>query len=357
MKKTARILISLLLVVSLAFTFAACTPKEKEPVVTKKQQILNYFEELQNMPTLTAVNTFYTGYDDMITYLKAQGVISSTATAVNMLSSSTGKGYFIPNGQTAPDAAYSNTTFANKAYDYDGVYVLWYDLLLMEESSLKGEFDQLPARGKIIAGGGAYLLDADKIVVSGSYAICFRGTVESGSAAETARNQAVTKFNSIDKKVYSLHFMNFMDFAEALKEKGFISDVLGGIDLNAKYTYDTYGSQWNSTTSSNEFFPSTGYVSFATTAQDYDGIQIYYYNVGALSGNMLTYYRNALLNIKSVVSFSYYANETDAKAWKTTNATYKFDANNNYSANGTQLTLEFETMFGRFALNINDNIQ
>lgn len=111
-----------------------------------------------------APNAATAAYDDVVAYLKEGGVIADETGAVDI---NTTEGYVTDN--TGGDFAVAE--IADKAYDYDGLWLLWWDVA--NESELyQSNFQYIEMNeGIIVIQGGAATLQAE--AYKGAYAIAF----------------------------------------------------------------------------------------------------------------------------------------------------------------------------------------
>mgnify|MGYP000879902217 CR=1 FL=1 len=342
MKKFLYILLCLVLASGMILSCAACTPPE--PELTKKEKVMSLLDELAKTPELTEINSYHSDYDAMVDYLKEQGVIAETAEAVDM---NTTAGYVKKHNGTYNDVK----KIADKAFDYGGIWLIWFDLTNLDNAtSMKATYDSLVANHTIILNGGEYTLALGDGAINGCFALMYGDNITDGQ-----KTDFTAKFKAIDDTVLSLDYMNIMDVAKALKEEGLIENVINFVNVNEKYSFDTFSVAWDQAQGKYVATPSSGKVKVADSAQDYDGITIYYYNIGNCGSKLAEYYEKLKTDKSYDVSFGYYATADEAVQWKTVNADYKYGAENNYDAEGTQLTITVDAVYGRFAVAVSDD--
>lgn len=359
MKKSIRIL-ALVLSVVMLLALAACaeTPTNTDPSTepsttgstepsdpgkTVKEQILEYFTQLKTA-TAPGLNTYHSSWDDVVAYLTTEGVISADAEQVDML---TTEGYLQDNtGGQLPTYA-----FADKAVDFGGVYLCWWNLAEPTEA-LDCYTGMLNNSGNIVIMGGAAVV---KFVMtnSGSFAIGFADDYD-----EAAKTAAVDAFNAIDNKAYSLAYMtSAADLAMALKNEGLLAaaDIAGNVNLNQKYAYTTMKQDWVgydvSDSGWGEPYEATAYAKLATEAYAYGNVSILYFAASDRGEN--SWYPN-IANVYAALSENatsglYCQLEMNGQ-W----TEYKVDAEGNYSAEGTALTISVDDIYGSYAIIVNE---
>ena len=103
-------------------------------------------------------------YDEMVEYLTAKGYISKDSSPVDML---TTEGYLTDN----TDGEIPFAPFADKAMDYDGLWLMWWDSAAPSEAYTSC-FQNIAMNGGVIVymGGAAVLPTA---ACSGNFAVAF----------------------------------------------------------------------------------------------------------------------------------------------------------------------------------------
>lgn len=110
-----------------------------------------------------APNPKTASFEEMVDYLKDQGCIGKEASFVDINAS---EGYLVDNtgGQM------SDTAVADKACDYEGLWLFWWDL--ENQTEFYEVYQNLGANGNtILLGGGAKVLETEG--VNGAFAIAF----------------------------------------------------------------------------------------------------------------------------------------------------------------------------------------
>lgn len=339
------------------------TEPEEDDTVTK-EEILAYLESLSDIEVAEGeVNVYVSEYDDMVAYLQTQGVISADAEPVDM---NTTAGYLweYATGMTTEAIA-----FADKAYDYGGVYLMWWDIA--NGSEYEDYYSSYSfSTGTIAVGGGQYTLPFSS--TSGFYAIAFADVVEvslsysygaeNGSqnyddyseytaamstavaAAEAEYADEIAIFEAIDDTAPLEYATSLSDVAATLRGAGYISaaDYVSPTDLNAIYTY-TYND-------------TTCYVPFAYEAYQYGNISIYYYDSSDSWWSFSTCYYIYTNLCNSLTSDIYY-DASYGGSWGVewyNGDVYKYNENNEYDADGTTLTLTVDVVIGNFAFAISE---
>lgn len=244
---------------------------------TEKEKTIDYIKSLNDIE-VTGTNVYGSSYDEMVAYLIEKGVVDAAASPVDINATA---GYFKKYDGTYDDFVAT----ADKAYDYNGVYLFWWDIANGSEyfdywSGLKTN------SGTIIVAGGEYTLPMT--TSGGCYAIAFKEVVDTDRSLVwdytgdesyddfTARKEAamnevkakyaeeIAAFESIDATPCSIVFYTSVtELAVALQKAGYISvaELASPQDLNAVYT-DENGKS----------------VALASTAEKYGKITIYFYD-------------------------------------------------------------------------------
>lgn len=123
-------------------------------------------------------------YDEMVDYLTAKGYISKDAAPVDML---TTEGYLTDN--TGGEMLFA--PFADKAMDYDGLWLMWWDSETPSEAYTNCFQNLAMNGGTVVYMGGAAVLET--AAYNGSFAIAF--------AENYAQKDAVTAdFQALSQK-------------------------------------------------------------------------------------------------------------------------------------------------------------
>lgn len=141
MKTLKKTMCAFLALLMLTASLAACGSKEPDPV-----------------------NTNTCTYDEMVAYLTAKGYIAKDAKPVDML---TTEGYVQDNtGGSFPFAP-----FADRAEDYDGLWLMWWDSATPSETYESCFANIAMNGGTVVYMGGAVILQTEAF--SGNFAIAF----------------------------------------------------------------------------------------------------------------------------------------------------------------------------------------
>lgn len=300
-----------------------------------KDDIIAYFTSLETA-TADGLNTYESSYDDIVAYLIEQGAIAEDAEPVDIF---TTEGYLTDN----TGGSFPYDTFADLAYDYDGVYLLWWDL--GGDSEFASNYSTLQQNGIVVISGGAALFESVS-VVSGCYALGFSADVDEDTVA------SVTEiFNGIDSTAYSLTYMtSAMDLINSLVSAGLVdsSEIANVTDLNAVYSYPTTTADWVgydvSESGYGDPYDSTGYCYLATTAYQVGSVCVYYYDTlsGLYDGNLTAVYDE--LTASGTIS-PYCVLEWDGE-WQP----YTYDGDTTYAEDGEVLSITVDGFYGRFAI-------
>lgn len=161
MKKTAA---AFLAAVTLCGLLAGCTPKEEKE------------EKLE-------VNTSTSPYEDMVDYFIQEGFIPKDCEPVNINETT---GYL----QDNTGGEYTETKVADKAYDYEGLWLFWWDQ--ENKSDLYEGYQSMAVnQGVIVFGGGAAVLGTDS--QNGAYALAFSEDYEK-------KKEVIDAFEALEKE-------------------------------------------------------------------------------------------------------------------------------------------------------------
>lgn len=110
-----------------------------------------------------APNTKTASFEEMVEYLQSEGFIKEEVEPVDINATT---GYLTDN----TGGAFTQTQLADKAYDYDGLWLFWWDT---ENQTENYEYYEGMAvnSGTIVLGGGAAILATE--AVNGAFAIAF----------------------------------------------------------------------------------------------------------------------------------------------------------------------------------------
>lgn len=365
MKKSIRVL-ALVLSVVMMFSLIACgetnptTTGTKEPAATTtavptptttaapeltlEEKIAAFMDELSTA-TAPGLNTYESSWEDMVAHLTTNGVIAADAAQVDML---TTPGYL-----KMYDGTFNDTyAFADKAVDFGGVYLMWWNLA-EPTSAYDCYTGMLNNGGNIVVMGGMYVVNA-VATSSGSYAIAFAEGYD-----ETAKTTALDVFNAIDKTAYSLKFMgSTTDLAMAMMKEGLLAatDIAAAVNVNTQYEYtcmrqDWVGYEQSPETGYGEPYQTTDYAVVATQAYTFGNVTILFFAAADVAET--SWYPHMISIFKQIQEQGtltpYCRPDTD---W--TYVPYTVDANGAYSAEGTNLEIEVDMLYGRFAIIVNE---
>lgn len=320
------------------------TQTPTEPQKTLEEKIAEFMNELTTA-TAPGLNTYESSWEDMVAHLTANGVIAADANQVDML---TTPGYL-----KMYDGTFNDTyAFADKAVDFGGVYLLWWNLV--EPTSAydcyTGMFNN---GGTIVVMGGMYTVTA-VATPSGSFAIAFAEGYD-----EAAKTSALEVFQAIDATAYSLAYMgSTTDLAMAMMKAGLLAatDVAGATSMNAQYEHtatrqDWVGYEQSPETGYGDPYQTTDYAVVASQAYTFGKVSILFYAAGDVAE---TSWYPHMVSIFTQLQESgtvtpYCRPNTD---W--TYVPYTVDANGAYSAEGTNLEIEVDMVYGRFAIIVNE---
>lgn len=159
MKKTAKRTLCALLALVLTLSLAACGGAK-------------------------AVDPSTCTYDEMVDYLTAKGYIAKDAAPVDMLTTA---GYLTDN--TGGDMPF--VPFADKAQDYDGLWLMWWDSAAPSEAYTNCFQNIAMNGGVIVYKGGAAVLETK--AYNGNFAIAF-------SADYAKKDAALADFTALSSK-------------------------------------------------------------------------------------------------------------------------------------------------------------
>ena len=158
MKKTVAVIIATATVCGMT---AGCTPKEEK----------------------IEVNASTSPYEDMVDYFEQEGFILEDCEPVDINETT---GYLTDN----TNGEFTETKVADKAYDYDGLWLFWWEL--ENKTDLYGNYESMATnQGTIVLAGGAAVLETE--AANGAYAIAFSEDYEkkqdAAKAFETLENE------------------------------------------------------------------------------------------------------------------------------------------------------------------------
>lgn len=110
-----------------------------------------------------AVNASTASYEDMVKYLEQEGFITEGSEPVDINETA---GYLKDN----TGGEFTETKVADKAYDYDGLWLFWWDQ--ENQTDMYEKYESMAVNGgTIVLGGGAAVLETE--AKNGAYAIAF----------------------------------------------------------------------------------------------------------------------------------------------------------------------------------------
>lgn len=313
---------------------------------TEKEKTIDYIQSLNDIE-VTGTNVYASSYDELVTYLTEKGVIDAAASPVDI---NTTAGYLKKYDGTYDDFV----AIADKAYDYNGVWLFWWDIANGSEyfdywSGLKTN------SGTVVVAGGEYTVPTT--IYSGCYAIAFKEVVDTDRSLVwdytgdepyedfTVRREAgmnevkakyadeIAAFEAIDDTPSSIVFYtSITELAVALQKAGYISvaDLASPQDLNTVYT-DANGSS----------------VALASAAEKYGKITIYYYDTSDswfMWNNFYNTYNEFRQNLQADGTSSARA-YCEVAAW--TYDVYTLES-------GEELVLSADLVVGNFAVAVED---
>lgn len=323
---------------------ATTTQTPTEPQLTLEEKVLAFMAEMEAAKA-PGLNTYESSWEDMVAHLTEKGVISASAEQVDML---TTPGYL-----KMYDGTFNDTyAFADKAVDFGGVYLIWWDLA--EPTAAYDCYSSMQMNGgTIVVMGGMYTVNATP-VASGSFALAFAEGYD-----EAAKTAALDVFNAIDATAYSLKYMSgTTDLAMAMMNAGLLAatDIAGAVNMNAQYAYtgirqDWVGYEQSPETGYGDPYETTDYAVVATQAFTFGKVSILYYAAADVAETSWYPHMVSIFNqIKDSSTLTPYCRPTTD--W--TYIPYTVDAEGNYSAEGTNLEIAVDALFGRFAIIVNE---
>lgn len=210
--------------------------------------MVTYFNSLKTV-SAQGLNASTSSYDDMVKELQDKGYIDKAAKPVDM---NTAKSYLKDN----TGGHFPQTAIADKANDYNGVWLLWWDQ--QKKTNNFANFTSMANnQGTVVLGGGAATLTT--AAVNGSYAIAF-------SQSYAKKDAATAAFKAIDSKTDALPYLNSaLSLAKLFQSKGYIANAGEFTDLE------------KANTGSSSSGAADSQVSFAASSVSYEGVTIFYF--------------------------------------------------------------------------------
>lgn len=254
---------------------------------TRETEVLNFIQSLDNVQ-IEGLNAFTSSYEDVAAALGLSGE------GVDML---TNPGYVKKYDGTYDEAM----AFADKAIDFGGVGLVWFDLV--NGSEYTENYNAMAVNsGVIVIMGGMYTVSTD--ANNGAFALCFAEGCD-----EQVKADKIAALKAIDAAKPFLSLYSITDLARALQKAKFITvqDFAKPEDLNAVYTYVAEGKDWlgyydaesnpNGTESGySDPYDKTYTVKIASTANKYGDITIYFFN----TTDSMFQYGGAALTLQSL---------------------------------------------------------
>lgn len=375
MKKTYRfwlLLLSLVLAFSLT-GLVACGADDGEETLT----VLEYLETLNEVSVAEGeANVYVSDYDDVVSYLQGKGVLSSDTDPVNINETA---GYLWDGSTYAVST--EAVAFADKAYDYDGVWLIWWDI--SNGSEYEDVYTSMANNsGSIVVNGGQYSCPTSSY--SGFYAIAFKGAVEATysynygtenynsycydedgnwssdgyaqykealeaavAEAEEEYEDVIEAFEDMDTTAPLKYSSSASDVAAALRSAGYISasDYVSPTNLNEVYTYYS------------DYMGDNVYVELATDAYQYGDITIYYFDTSNSWYSWSTWYymfTNLQENGETVVYYDGYYGGAFGVPWYDSSFVYTYGSDNTYDSEGTTLSYSVDLIIGSFAFKVSE---
>lgn len=236
------------------------------------KDVMNSLAEVQ----VAEINAYKTDYDQMVAYLQKEGIIDVDAQAVDM---NTTAGYANKYDGTKEDVV----AFADKANDYNGVQLIWFDLLGGSEyasncSALTFNDGVIPVMG------GMYTISTG--AYNGSYALAFAEGYD-----ETKMAAACDALKAIENVKPSITLYTMDELAMTLQKAGIISvqEMAAPVNANEDYSFIAPGQDWvgvydkdnnpeGTKDGYTEVYDKTFYVEQASAANRYGDVTVYFYD-------------------------------------------------------------------------------
>lgn len=394
MKKTYRfwlLLLSLVLAFSLT-GLVACGTEADDPDdsddtdtgdtgdaddVEETLTVLEYLETLNEVSVAEGeANVYVSDYDDVVSYLQGKGVLSSETNPVNINETA---GYLWDGSTYAVST--EAVAFADKAYDYDGVWLIWWDI--SNGSEYEDVYTSMANNsGSIVVNGGQYSCPTSSY--SGFYAIAFKDAVEATysynygtenynsycydedgnwssegyaqykealaaavAEAEEEYEDVIEAFEDMDTTAPLKYSSSASDVAAALRSAGYISasDYVSPKNLNEVYTYYS------------DYMGDYVYVELATDAYQYGDITIYYFDTSNSWYSWSTWYymfTNLQENGETVVYYDGSYGGAFGVPWYDSSFVYTYGSDNTYDSEGTTLSYSVDLIIGSFAFKVSE---
>lgn len=339
--------------------------------------VLEYLETLNEVSVAEGeANVYVSDYDDVVSYLQGKGVLSSDTDPVNIIETA---GYLWDGSTYAVST--EAVAFADKAYDYDGVWLIWWDI--SNGSQYEDVYTSMANNsGSIVVNGGQYSCPTSSY--SGFYAIAFKDAVEATysykygtenynsycydengnwssdgyaqykealeaavAEAEEEYEDVIEAFEDMDTTAPLKYSSSASDVAAALRSAGYISasDYVSPTNLNEVYTYYS------------DYMGDNVYVELATDAYQYGDITIYYFDTSNSWYSWSTWYymfTNLQGNGETVVYYDGYYGGAFGVPWYDSSFVYTYGSDNTYDSEGTTLSYSVDLIIGSFAFKVSE---
>ena len=372
MKKAYRfwlLLLSLVLAFSLT-GLVACGDNGEETLT-----VLEFLETLNEVSVAEGeANVYVSEYADVVSYLQDKGVLSTETEPVD-INQTAGYLWDGSNYAVSQDAV----QFADKAYDYDGVWLIWWDI--SNGSEYESVYTSMANNsGTMVINGGQYSCPTSSY--SGFYAIAFKEAVEATysynygtenynnyiydedgnwssdgyaqykealaaavAEAEEPYEDVIEAFEGMDTTAPLKYSSSAADVAAALRSAGYISasDYVSPTNLNEVYTYYS------------DYMAQDVYVELATDAYQYGDITIYYFDTSNSWYSYSTWYymfTNLQNELQTVVYYDGSYGGAFGVPWYDSNFVYTYGSDNTYDSGGTTLSYSVDLIIGSFAFKV-----
>lgn len=339
--------------------------------------VLEYLETLNEVSVAEGeANVYVSDYDDVVSYLQGKGVLSSETDPVNINETA---GYLWDGSTYAVST--EAVAFADKAYDYDGVWLIWWDI--SSGSEYEDVYTSMANNsGSIVVNGGQYSCPTSSY--SGFYAIAFKDAVEATysynygtenynsycydedgnwssdgyaqykealaaavAEAEEEYEDVIEAFEDMDTTAPLKYSSSASDVAAALRSAGYISasDYVSPTNLNEVYTYYS------------DYMGDNVYVELATDAYQYGDITIYYFDTSNSWYSWSTWYymfTNLQENGETVVYYDGSYGGAFGVPWYDSSFVYTYGSDNTYDSEGTTLSYSVDLIIGSFAFKVSE---
>lgn len=213
------------------------------------------------------LNAYTAAYDEVAGMLKSSGAIQDTEKYKDI---NTEKGYWFDNSTNEKSAEAIFT--ADTARDYDGVYLIWFDI---NGENVSAWADMKINDATLVYEGGMAVLKLD--TYKGMFGLGFGDGV-----SEDIKTKAAEAFDKLEASApENAKYMTGADeLAIRLKDKGYLSAAdLASENLNTQYYVEGPGSEWDE--EKGDYVDVDNYkyyAEFGSEAKKYGKISIFYFN-------------------------------------------------------------------------------